>query len=89
MGKLILDAPYRNLWAAVLEQAVKDVLQCTASLDRERTLSWFESKRKDVGSFLWICNVLDLNPETIRMYIRLGMMKTFLSPVNALPLNLG
>ena len=30
---------------------------------RKDTRTWFQSDRKDIGSFLWICEVLDLDPQ--------------------------
>ena len=64
-GKLML--PYMRLWWAVLLQAVNDVTQATTEdMDRKVLLDWFNSDRQDVCSFIWICDILDLNHEYVR-----------------------
>ena len=60
------DEVYLNLWSAVLDQAIEDVLKFRGSFLAERTLSWFEDECKEVGSFHWICRILDLNPESVK-----------------------
>ena len=59
-GGLGMDEAYRNLWIAVLKQAIKDM---------ERSRPWFEDGNKETGSFQWICSVLDLNPRSIKRLI--------------------
>ncbi len=50
----------KRLWHAVLKQAIKDARwDLTAQL-------WFCSKDQGIGSFLWICTLLDLSPESIQ-----------------------
>jgi hypothetical protein len=55
--------PHRNLWAAVLQQAIEDVAKKNGKSGTAR--EWFESSRDGVGSFLWVCGVLDFDPEQI------------------------
>ena len=57
---------YLNLWSAVLDQAIEDVLKFQGSVFAERTVAWFEGECKEVGSFHWICRILDLNPESVK-----------------------
>jgi hypothetical protein len=38
--------------------------------DRRRAEGWFKSKNQDVGSFLWICDILQLNPDRVWEKIR-------------------
>ena len=55
---------WRALWKAVLDQAFKDAEGNVGTYDqREDARAWFASSRRDIGSFLWICEVLDLEPE--------------------------
>ena len=42
--------PERDLWIAVLQQAIKD-----------KDKMWFRSKSKEVGSFYWICSMFSLD----------------------------
>ena len=54
----------KNLWKAVLEQAFKDAQGKVGTYECSRNARvWFQSDSKDIGSFLWICEVLDLEPE--------------------------
>ena len=48
---------YRKLWIAVLKQAIKDF---------ERSRSWFENENEEIGSFRWICMVLEFDPRSIK-----------------------
>ena len=66
----------RGLWAAVLEQAVEDLQGCgyakneylsrSRQLQHESAVTWFKSDSQEPCSFLWICEILDLNPEVVR-----------------------
>ena len=63
---------YQRLWAAVLEQAIKDVRSDlrvhkgkVKSIFNESAWSWFYSENQDVGSFHWICNMLSLDPNFV------------------------
>ena len=55
--------PELELWAKVLRQAITD-LNCQA--ERRLAVAWFRSLREDEGSFLWICLMLDLEPDRVR-----------------------
>ena len=58
---------YRRLWAAVLEQAVKDARGGrTYHIITEEARAWFRSKNENVGSFIWVCRILDLDPCYVR-----------------------
>lgn len=67
----------RDLWAAVMHGAVSDLLgQNSTTKGRNRHVintdlargarRWFDSDDRDIGSFLWICSVLELDPERVR-----------------------
>lgn len=60
-----MDQGYRNLWAAVLKQAVKDAKRNFNNSTSSPGL-WFHSKSHAVGSFLWICSVLNIDPESVK-----------------------
>jgi hypothetical protein len=53
----------RDLWAAVLDRAVLDL---AIPEERIKTLAWFRSHGNDIGSFVWICMILDLEPSRVR-----------------------
>lgn len=77
------DAAARELWAAVLLQAVKDMygtvmlqvhkqyLDCHRGLTRDAVAAWFMDPDPHSG-FCCICRVLDLDPERIRDMIMSG-----------------
>ena len=52
------DSGVRRLWAAVLWQAIKDADYAEG---RGAAYNWIFSKRSDVGSMRWICDMLDLD----------------------------
>jgi hypothetical protein len=66
---------YRKLWFAVLEQAIKDsegyLVSSRDDNDRikQEARRWFLSENQGIGTFLWICLMLDLNPEFLRKHI--------------------
>ena len=67
---------YRKLWAAVLEQALKDMQVDVRSrkgnvrsLLSEGARAWFCSESEDIGSFLWTCSILDLEPNFVRSLV--------------------
>lgn len=65
----VMGDPCKRLWTAVLKRAVKDVHDNgTTSVISQGTRAWFGSKNQGVGSFLWICSMLDLNPEFVRKH---------------------
>jgi hypothetical protein len=66
---------HRKLWFAVLEQAIKDsegyLMRSRDNNERikQEARRWFLSENQGIGSLLWICLVLDLNPEFLRKHI--------------------
>jgi hypothetical protein len=69
-----MEQNFRNLWAAVLKQAIKDAKQDLKSSLTSPGL-WFYSDSQAIGSFLWICGVLNIDPESIRPVVRLEMKR--------------
>jgi hypothetical protein len=68
----------RRLWAAVLEQAIKDARDETSKPlrferpDGQSAQHWFGSENDGIGSFLWICEMLDLEPRFVRTLVHSG-----------------
>lgn len=60
------NANYRGLWASVLLQAIRDV-DSSERCDREPALTYINDSSAETGSFLWVCEMLDLDPDRIRM----------------------
>ncbi len=60
-----MDQNYRSLWAAVLKQAIKDANQYVNNPLTSPGL-WFSSNSHAIGSFLWICSVLNIDPGSVR-----------------------
>ena len=68
--KYALDPWVRRLALAVLEQAIRDLRSVDGS-ERARqwkrdAMLWFRSADESAGSFLWVCQVLDRDPEKAR-----------------------
>lgn len=65
--------PDKKLWAAVLMDAIEclsghvsaEGSRANRVAEIDRAKEWFLSERKDVGSFLWVCKMLDLASELI------------------------
>lgn len=70
--------PYRQLWASVLWQAVYDVVRnAKAVRPTPRAIfveasEWFASDAIYVGSFSWVCDLMNLDHERVRE--RVGRM---------------
>jgi len=74
----------QELWAGVLTNAIEDLNQSEAvkphkykgryrMLNRRGAVKWFNDvENKETGSFLWICKVLNLDPEIVREKIMKG-----------------
>lgn len=68
----------QRLWAAVLQQAVADAggrkPKGNTRNDRRVVMDsaryWFARKGRGVGSFLWVCEALGLDPDALRPKIR-------------------
>ncbi len=63
----VIDTRIRNLWAAVLLDAMRLVrygaTPCRATeLERAQARWWLRSRRYYPGSFVWCCALLDLDP---------------------------
>jgi hypothetical protein len=63
----------RRLWAAVLIQAIKDLTghgrvykQPERAQVQYFARLWFADDNREVGSFLWICDQLEVEPSWIR-----------------------
>jgi hypothetical protein len=68
--------PYKKLWFAVLNQAIGDALNDTSTPIMKRyAVDFFLDKKNSVGTFCWICDFLDLNPEYILKNVRRLYMK--------------
>jgi hypothetical protein len=66
--------PERELWIEVIRLAINDArgigLKCrdtrTILYLQEYALRWLQSNRRTEGSFLWVCELVDLDPGAIR-----------------------
>lgn len=67
--------PERNLLAATIERALRDVelKAYDARHDRSDALEWIKKRHEEeapLWSFDWVCDQLDVDPETIRGCIK-------------------
>jgi hypothetical protein len=65
--------PEMVLWSRVLLQAIWDlagiklkVQKSEAPRLQRKTRAWFLAKKQSPGSFIWICNILSLDPDAVR-----------------------
>ena len=60
-----MEEACKRLWAAVLNQAIEEALKCKKKDLKKSALSWLRSKNQGIGSFLWICGVLNIDPTSV------------------------
>jgi hypothetical protein len=61
--------PETELWTGVILQAIDDLDRCTSLTPRsaqDSAREWFASESDAVGSFIWTCHVIDVDPNFIR-----------------------
>jgi hypothetical protein len=61
--------PEAELWTAVILKAIDDLDRRTSATPRsaqDSAREWFASESDAVGSFIWTCHVIDLDPNFIR-----------------------
>jgi hypothetical protein len=67
-------SPEKKLWSAVLEDAFHCCIKGHVSAESSRVRrqeeiksakAWFLSEETDIGTFIWICEKLDLDPKNI------------------------
>ena len=63
-----------TLWIEVLSQAIRDlkmrVRNAKPPVDQGSAKRWFANDRHTVGSFVWVCSVLDISPAQVRNQLR-------------------
>jgi hypothetical protein len=68
-----LTDPERKLWANVLLQAVTDLNG--RDLVARSARAWFRSNENSVGSLIWICHQMSLDPDAVRRRVLSGAAK--------------
>jgi hypothetical protein len=58
----------KGMWAAVLGLALEDAKGGDFQME---ALDWLSSNRKTLCSFFWVCDVLDLEPLSIREAVQM------------------
>jgi hypothetical protein len=61
--------PEAELWTEVILQAIDDMDRRTSSASRsaeDSARQWFASERDGIGSFVWSCRVIDVDPSRVR-----------------------
>ncbi len=87
------DAPERMLWLCVLEDAIRCVQGCEVGatsfgygsrrVKAAEAHTWLDSQATYPGSFRWICDTLDIEPDYLRQRIAEGITLQRRSPVSA------
>ena len=65
----------RDLWIAVILIAVDDLTGKDPGYARDAS-DWFYSSEQNVGSFIWVCHLLGVEPTAIRRGLTLGISET-------------
>lgn len=69
------DSSLRNLALGILLQAFRDIVAPKKSSNQEweiwrkDALEWFFSEESHPGSFLWVCEVLEMSPRELRHWL--------------------
>jgi hypothetical protein len=63
------DEVVRQLWASVISQAICDIDVRGDRSSRVDALRWIGSNKTHPQSFIWICDMLDLDEDRIRMMV--------------------
>jgi hypothetical protein len=61
--------PEAKLWTAVILQAIDDLDRRTSfspTSAKDSAREWFASESDEVGSFMWTCHIIDVDPSFIR-----------------------
>ena len=56
----------RRMWMAVLAEAVWEIQSAKSMRKVDEAMKWFLSYDTGVGSFYWVCTILDLSPNYTR-----------------------
>ena len=73
--------PEAELWTQVIVQAINDLDGQTSSMPgsaQDSAREWFASESDAVGSFIWSCNIINVDPHFVRSQIakKQRMMKS-------------
>jgi len=67
------NTPEHKLWAGVLFQAIHDVhikeSEKYPRYWRDDARAWCATDRRDIGSFIWICDVFDMDADQVRCLV--------------------
>jgi hypothetical protein len=70
------QTPEHALWQSVLWIAIEDARGKVKMIQRHQkeilrrdAMAWLNSPKRDVGDFLWICDLLNLSPQKVRRAI--------------------
>lgn len=86
-----LTTPERQLWAAVLLRAIKDIAGLNTYLPpvvrtcvQRSAKTWIESPVCGPGSFLWICDRLGLDAEAVRRQVLKAPSRALVARIKAI-----
>lgn len=62
---------YLLLWAAVMRTGIDDAIRESKKDGASRSSrDWLESNKCHIGSFVWLCDLLDVGPDYARKVVR-------------------
>jgi len=71
----------RKMWGAIMEEAIKSLSSRSPRI-RADAIAWFKNRTNDgLGSFIFICSVLDFDPDKISNKVLERYKKNDLSQV--------
>ena len=59
----------QKIWADVLYQAIDEARGCSGYIIMEKARTWLRSDNQEIGSFLWICDFLNLDPKFVKRFL--------------------
>jgi uncharacterized protein YfaT (DUF1175 family) len=64
--------PEAQLWTHVMIQAMKDLEAPSLAKTPKgrRAARWFASSNEDIGTFVWVCQLINMDPTFIRSAMR-------------------
>jgi len=62
-----MTEPEQTLWSSVLTQAIQDL--SGSNFVAKRARAWLTSRSTALGSLIWICDQLGLDPDAVRQNV--------------------
>jgi hypothetical protein len=61
-----------SFWQFYLEQAKEDLSSKSKKI-RNSAKAWFRSSGREIGSFLWVCDIVNAEPEEVKKDLKFSL----------------